>query len=308
MSNYQYEYNLSKQERYRPMNDNTYNRLSEDMQEIYVKYCLPDDLSGLTMDSVILSPKNKKKVDEFLIETQYKKKFMFYGLKPVNRLIASGASGTGKTFLAKCIAASFGYELLAIDIANALSTGVAATAIRDIFSLGNEIGNAIIFLDECDAIARSREDKSVPEDPNVRRANNAIFQQLDRMNPDCIFYAATNMFKELDTAFVSRFNVRMEFDRPPLDNIREALNKFLLSAFTIKEDMDPKLEEVILWHARNYIGLSYRNMQTWVERAEKNAIIKGREYIFTSEIFKYFMEEMRVEVGFKGDKPYLYQV
>lgn len=290
------------------MNDNTYNRLSEGMQEIYVKYCLPDDLSGLTMDSVILSPKNKKKVDEFLIETQYKKKFMSYGLKPVNRLIASGASGTGKTFLAKCIAASFGYELLAIDIANALSTGVAATAIKDIFSLGNEIGNAIIFLDECDAIARSREDKSVPEDPNVRRANNAIFQQLDRMNPDCIFYAATNMLKELDTAFVSRFNVRMEFDRPPLDNIREALNKFLLSAFTIKEDMDPKLEEVILWHARNYIGLSYRNMQTWVERAEKNAIIKGREYIFISEIFKYFMEEMRVEVGFKGDKPYLYQV
>lgn len=289
------------------MNSTLYNSLSEEMQDIYMRYCLPDDLSGLTMDSIILSEENKKKVDDFLIETKYKQKFISYGLQPVNRIIASGASGTGKTFLAKCLANSFGYELIAIDIANALSTGTAAVAISNIFKLGNEIGKAIIFLDECDAIARNREDKSVPEDPNVRRAVNAIFQQLDRMNPDCIFYSATNLFKELDVAYVRRFNVQLVFNRPPLDNLVDTINKFMLPGFSLDLDMDEQVRNIVLWHAKNYTGLSYDGIQTWVERAEKNAIIEDREIVKESEIYKYFMEAMRIKVSYKNDEPYLYQ-
>lgn len=289
------------------MNSTLYNSLSEEMQDIYMRYCLPDDLSGLTMDSIILSEENKKKVDDFLIETKYKQKFISYGLQPVNRIIASGASGTGKTFLAKCLANSFGYELIAVDIANALSTGTAAVAISNIFKLGNEIGKAIIFLDECDAIARNREDKSVPEDPNVRRAVNAIFQQLDRMNPDCIFYSATNLFKELDVAYVRRFNVQLVFNRPPLDNLVDTINKFMLPGFSLDLDMDEQVRNIVLWHAKNYTGLSYDGIQTWVERAEKNAIIEDREIVKESEIYKYFMEAMRIKVSYKNDEPYLYQ-
>lgn len=289
------------------MNSTLYNSLSEEMQDIYMRYCLPDDLSGLTMDSIILSEENKKKVDDFLIETKYKQKFISYGLQPVNRIIASGASGTGKTFLAKCLANSFGYELIAVDIANALSTGTAAVAISNIFKLGNEIGKAIIFLDECDAIARNREDKSIPEDPNVRRAVNAIFQQLDRMNPDCIFYSATNLFKELDVAYVRRFNVQLVFNRPPLDNLVDTINKFMLPGFSLDLDMDEQVRNIVLWHAKNYTGLSYDGIQTWVERAEKNAIIEDREIVKESEIYKYFMEAMRIKVSYKNDEPYLYQ-
>lgn len=290
------------------MNAETYEGLSEELQSIYNRYCLPDDLSGLTIDSVILSEENKHKVDEFLIETQYKRKFMKYGLKPVNRIINYGASGTGKTFLTKCLAAHFNYELLAIDIANALSTGVAAKALEDIFVLGNHIGKAIIFLDECDAIARDRSDKSVPEDPNVRRANNALFQLLDRMNPDCIFVAASNLYGELDPAFVRRFNVQMQFDRPPLDNLEEYIRKFLHPSFTINYDMQEDIKEIILWHARNYAQLSYDEIETWVERAEKKAIIRDEEVVSEKEIYDYFMQSLRVRLGRGEDgKYYLYK-
>lgn len=233
---------------------------------------------------------------------------MSYGLKPINRIIASGASGTGKTFLAKCLAATFGYELLSIDIANALSTGVAAVAISEIFKLGNTIGKAIIFLDECDAIARNREDKTVPEDPNVRRANNAIFQQLDRMNPDCIFYSATNLFKELDPAFVRRFNVSLFFGRPPLDDLDETIKKFMLPSFTLEKDMDPSITSVVLWHARDYTGLSYDSIEDWVERSEKTAVINDTTVIKESEIYGYFMEAMKIKVSYnKEGNVYLYQ-
>ena len=291
------------------MNQELFESLPEKLQTSYLKYCLPDKLDGLTIDSVILSDENKKKVNDFLTETKYKQKFISYGLEPINRMLNYGASGTGKTFLTKCLAAHFGYELLAIDIANALSTGVAATALEDVFELGNHIGKAIIFLDECDAIARDRSDKSVPEDPNVRRANNALFQLLDRMNPDCIFISATNLYKELDPAFVRRFNLKLQFDRPPLENLDETIRKFMHPSFTIIADMDEQIRDIIMWNARNYTGLSYDEIQTWVERAEKASIINDSEEILESEIYNYFMESMRIKISYDDSgRPYLYQL
>lgn len=291
------------------MNKELYDSLSEEMQSIWNRYCLPDDLSGLSMNSIILSPENKSRVDEFLVETKYKGKFIEYGLQPINRILNYGASGTGKTFLTKCLAAHFGYELLSIDIANALSTGVAATALEDVFKLGNYIGKAIIFLDECDAIARDRADKSVPEDPNVRRANNALFQLLDRMNPECIFVSATNLYTELDPAFVRRFNLKLKFDRPKLDNLEQTIKKFMLPKFTMKEDMNPTIKKIILYHAENYTGLSYDEIETWVERAEKLAIMSDTDVIKETDIYKFFMDSLRVKVCYdKKGEPYLHQV
>lgn len=292
------------------MNSELYESLSDDMKTAYNRYCLPDDLTGLTMDSVILSDENRRKIDEFLIETEYKMKFMDYGLKPINRIICYGASGTGKTFMTKCLAATFGYELLAIDIANALSTGNAPVALENIFELGNHIGKAIIFLDECDAIARNRETKQANEDPSVRRANNALFQFLDRMNPECVFVSATNLYTELDPAFVRRFNVKMRFDIPPLDDLEQTIRKFMHPAFDMDMDMDKDVRDILLYHAKDYTALSYYEIQTWVERAEKTAIIEGSETLKESEIYRHFMDSMRVTVNTdkKTGKLYLHQI
>ena len=292
------------------MNTELYNSLPEDLQDIYTKYCLPDKLDGLTLESVILSDENRRKINDFVTETRFKDRFVHYGLEPVNRILNYGASGTGKTFLTKCMAAEFGYELLAIDIAQALSTGTAAVALENIFKLGNHIGKAIIFLDECDAIARDRTSNKLNEDANVRRANNALFQLLDRMNPSCIFVSCTNLYTELDVAFVRRFNLKLRFDRPALEDLESAINKFLLKDFTIENDMDEQVKEVILYHARNYTGLSYDEIETWVERAEKLAIMRDSTIIKETDIYNFFMDSLRVKVSYneKTGKPYLYQV
>ena len=292
------------------MKEELFKSLSPDLQDAYIQYCLPDDLSKLTIDSVILSAENKEKIDAFLVETEYKDKFIRYGLEPVNRILSYGASGTGKTFLTKCLAAHFGYELLSLDINSAISTGAAAHAIESIFKLGNHLGKCIIFLDECDVIARDRTDKSVPVKPETREAINGIFQLLDRMNSDCIFIAATNLYDELDPAFVRRFNVKLKFDRPIIDKLDDVINKFIHPAFTINNDMEIEIKDIILEYARNYTELSYDEIETWVERAEKQAIIKGSEIIEETEIYKFFMESLRIRVYTNEDDNslYLYQI
>ena len=289
------------------MDKQLFDSLSDKHKDIYSRLIMEVD-TDISLDSVILSDENKEKVQKLITETKYKDKFLKYGFKPVNRMLNYGASGTGKTFLTKALANYFGYEMLYIDIAKALSTGTAAQALEEIFDLGNAIGKAVIFLDECDAIARRRDMKEANEDPSVRRANNALFQLLDQMNPNCLFVSATNLVNELDAAFYRRFNLKLEFFRPSLDSIDETINKFKKDDFTIIGDMDKRIKEILLWHARNYTSLSYFEIQDWVERAEKNAIISDTLDVSESEIYGYFMQSMRVKVGYNEDgSPYLYQ-
>ena len=123
------------------MNSDIYSSLSDEMREVYDKYCLNDNLSGLKISNVILSEMNKDLLSEFLKENKCKMDFLKYDLQPINRLLFYGDSGTGKTYLTKCMAAELGYTLLAIDIANALSTGNAPIAIEQVFKLANDIGS-----------------------------------------------------------------------------------------------------------------------------------------------------------------------
>lgn len=291
------------------MDKERFDSLSPELQDAYMQFCLPDDLSKLTINSVILSEENKKLIDGFLVETEYKSKFVKYGLAPVNRILNYGASGTGKTFLTKCLAAHFGYDLLSIDINNAIDSGNAAQAIEKVFQLADFLGKCIIFLDECDVIARNRTDKSVPTKPGTREAINGIFQLLDRMNPDCIFVAATNLYEDLDTAFVRRFNLKLRFDRPKLSNLEETFKKFMHPAFTLENDMDEKIKSIVLDYARNYTGLSYDEIETWVERAEKLAIMQDTEVIKETDIYSFFMDSLRIKVCTDKDgKLYLHQI
>ena len=95
------------------------NSLPEEYKDIYVKLCMQVDLD-ISLDSVILSKDNRAKIEDFIKETEYKEKFIEYGLKPVNRLIFYGASGTGKTYLSKALANHFGYEMLLLHCVQVL--------------------------------------------------------------------------------------------------------------------------------------------------------------------------------------------
>lgn len=256
--------------------------------------------TNIELESVILSDDNKHKVQLFLKEIDARDKLLEYGLYPNNRLLFYGASGTGKTFLAKALSNRMKYTMLYIDIAKALSNNTVAMNVSQIFEYAEAKRNCIIFLDECDSITMSRYNSSYDDTAAVRRATNSIFQCLDQMSPYNVFIAATNLLFKIDPAFERRMNLKLEFRRPEL-NIKDAIRHFIFPKFVIIDDVDKTTEDIISRRASQYAKLSYYEIQGLVERAMKDAIISGTNVVHTKNIYKDLASAMNVKITFKTE-------
>lgn len=256
--------------------------------------------TSISIDSVILSDENKRKIGDFLNEISAREKLLKYGLQPMNRLLFYGDSGCGKTYLSKALSNYLGFEMLYIDIANAITSGSVAENIAEVFKYANAKGNCIIFLDECDSIAWNRDTDKNSDGGTIRRATNSLFQQMDQMNPYNIIISATNMLYRLDAAFERRFNQKLEFRRPKeaLDNI---IYKFLFvdKGFSIAHDLDVTTKNVV----EKKMCTSYYEIQGVVERAMKHAVMNDSLIISETYIYKKLVEVMDIKVSFKTDKP-----
>lgn len=259
---------------------------------------MPVDTS-ISIDSVILSEDNKEKLKEFLAEQDCRGKLIAHKLYPMNRLLFYGASGTGKTLLAKALSNYLGYAMLYIDIAQTLSDKSVAKNISNIFKLADALGRCIVFFDEVDSIAWNR-DSSTPDGDVARRATNSLFQYLDQMNPENIFISATNMLHRLDPAFERRFNMKFEFRRP--NNLEYAINKFLFDGFHIIDDVDPDRKNIIIKRAEASPKLSYYEIQGIVERAMKKSVMKDTYDVPASVIYDDIARTERIKMYFKSDK------
>lgn len=250
--------------------------------------------TNISIESVILSEENKRKISEFLVEIENADKFIEYGLEPMNRLLFYGASGCGKTYLGKALSNKLGYQMLYVDIAEALSNNSVAKNIKAAFEIANK-GNTIIFLDECDSIAWNR-NSDANDTGTVRRATNALFQAMDQMNPKTVIICATNMLARLDPAFERRFNLKMRFERPK-GNLVDTITEFLLSGFELINDCTSEQVRII----GNRTSMSFYEIQIIVERAMKRAIIQDRKEIPLSDIFKDIAETMDLKLKFGTD-------
>lgn len=258
----------------------------EDREEY--KSLLMDVDTNIDISSVILSDKNKKLIQEFIDEYKEKDTLYMYGLKPMNRLLFYGASGTGKTFLAKALSNKLNKTMLYVDISKSLTDSSAAKSVSDIFYLANKYKNCIIFLDECDSIAWSRDSKR-SDGGDIRRVTNSIFQQLDQMDPDVIFISCTNMMKRLDPAFARRFDLKMEF-RKPDKPIRYIAEKFLHSPFKLELDATQQDEQLVAKRS----NLSYYEYQIIVERCMKKAILKNHT---TDVKLSDVIRDIKIQIG-----------
>ena len=280
--------------------------VSQKGQETYRRLCIPVK-TDVKLDSVILSDENEYKLNEFITERENQKKFAGLGLDVMNRLLLYGASGTGKTYLTRAIATYFNVPLLQMDVSKIKAEDLSQS-LTDIFALAQELGKVVIFIDECDSICWSRDDKDNKDDAAVRRANNTLFQLLDQLNEEAIFVSATNLYENLDPAFVRRFNIKMKFLAPKIDNFGLAVKKFIGRAFSYEEDMMPDVRAIVDFQARNFSRMSYYQIKDWVQRAEKVAIINNTTRIKESAIYDQLMKEMRIEVKYDSEsKPYLHQ-
>lgn len=273
-------------------------------EEILTKYkhlFMPVD-TNIDINSVLLSDENKLKIVEFLKEYNSKDKLAKYGLKPMNRLLMYGDSGTGKTFLTKALSNYMKYTMLYVDIAKSLSEDTVAQNISDIFVCANELKNCIIFFDECDSIAWNRDAKTA-EGGTVRRAVNSLFQQLDQIDPSNVFVSATNMLKRLDPAFERRFDMKLEF-RKPDSGLDKTVEKFMFKEFILDKDVaESKLDLM-----NRKVSMSYYEIQIITERNMKKAILNnnptkdGKVVVKLSSIFNDLAVHMQMKLRFGTDK------
>lgn len=281
-------------------------KLPQKMQDTYKYYCVTEEARNLTMDSIILTPDIKTEVDKFRNEFEHREEFYKFGLTNINRILSYGASGTGKTFLAKCLASHYNLELFTVDLASIISSENAYAELASVFELARYVKNSIIFLDECDQIARER--GSLNNDPKLRQLINGLFKLMDALDKTNICIAATNMEGQLDRAFVRRFDTKLKFYRPDINFIDNTIEKFIHPDFTYIKDANENIRYALMESAKNYTGLSYAEIEIWVQRAEKEAILSGRTEFTQSEVYNFLMRSM----GFKMSEhelfgKYLYQ-
>ncbi len=267
---------------------NLLDRMTEADREAYGHLIMSVD-TNISINSVILSDDNKEKLNQFLEEYRFRDKLMGYGLKPINRLLFYGASGTGKTFLTKALSNYMGKDMIYVDIAQSLSEDTVAKNISDIFHVAHKYKNCIVFFDECDSVAWSRDSKN-SDGGTIRRATNSIFQQLDQMDYDTVFVACTNMLRRLDPAFERRFDMKFEFRRPD-KKLRDVFKKFLFKDFRLIEDVGEKDEQVV----KSRSTLSYYEYQIITERNMKKAVIHGTTDVRLSDI----LTDVSIQIGSK---------
>ena len=142
------------------------------------------------------------------------------------RLLMFGDPGTGKSLLASHIAAQLGRPLYIARLDALISSRLGETAknVRGIFDF-IPVRNAVLFLDEMDAIAKLRDDRQ--ELGELKRVVNAVIQGLDTLTNDVIVIGATNHPHLLDRAIFRRFPYKLELGPPSEDTRAEMWRTFL---------------------------------------------------------------------------------
>jgi hypothetical protein len=184
-------------------------------------------------------------------------------------LLLFGPPGTGKTLLAGHIAASLGrpFYILRLDSLISSRLGETAKNIRGVFEFV-PTRNAVLFLDEMDAIAKVRDDRH--ELGELKRVVNTVLQGLDSLSDDVVTIGATNHPHLLDPAIWRRFPYKAELTLPDRD-VRESL----WSHFLFQGDQTRRDEATLL--ARVSDGLNGADIENIALAARRRSILAKQE-------------------------------
>ncbi|HEY5748206.1 MAG TPA: ATP-dependent zinc metalloprotease FtsH [Chryseolinea sp.] len=188
----------------------------------------------------------KEEVKEIVDFLKTPGKFTKLGGKIPKGALLVGPPGTGKTLLAKAVAGEAGVPFFSLSGSDFVEmfVGVGAARVRDLFKQAKEKAPCIVFIDEIDAIGRSRGRGQLPG-ANDERENtlNSLLVEMDGFATDSgvIILAATNRPDVLDSALLrpGRFDRQISIDKPDIVG-REAIFKVHLKPIKLDPSLDPK--------------------------------------------------------------------
>ncbi|AKP52745.1 ATP-dependent zinc metalloprotease FtsH [Cyclobacterium amurskyense] len=200
----------------------------------------------ITFDNVAGLDEAKEEVEEIVEFLKTPAKFTKLGGKIPKGALLIGPPGTGKTLLAKAVAGEAGVPFFTLSGSDFVEmfVGVGAARVRDLFKQAKEKAPCIIFIDEIDAIGRSRGKGQMPGSNDERENTlNSLLVEMDGFGTDSgvIVLAATNRPDVLDSALLraGRFDRQISIDKPDIVG-REAIFKVHLEPIKTADDIEPK--------------------------------------------------------------------
>ncbi len=218
---------------------------------------------------IFLTKENVKLFQGLLREYQKSDEIKKHGLKVRSKVLFCGPPGCGKTLCAEVFANELGLPLFVVKLDRLISSylGETATNIRKIFEFARR-QPCVLFLDEFDALARSRVDGA--EHSELRRVVNSLLLFIDQIQPSGFLLAATNLDQSLDAAIWRRFDEIAWFDEPDLSMVR----KYLSNAF---KNIDTAFDASS--YATKLKGNSYANLEKICNQAIKLSILGRRKSV-----------------------------
>ena len=244
-----------------------------------------DNKKKITFKDVAGAKEAKEELEEVVDFLKSPKKFLEIGAKIPKGLLLMGAPGTGKTLLARAVAGEAGvpfYHLSGSEFVE-MFVGVGASRVRDLFKEAKRNSPAIIFIDEIDAVGRSRGIGLGGGNDEREQTLNQILVEMDGFEPNekLIVIAATNRPDVLDRALLrpGRFDRRVTIDLPDRES-REDILQVHSKGKPLAEDVNLKVV------AERTPGFSGADLASIMNEAAILAAREGRKLISQYDLIR----------------------
>lgn len=238
---------------------------------------------------IVLAKDGESLIDGLIEEHRRGEELRRHNLPLRSKILFCGPPGCGKTLAAEVVARELSLPLYTakLDVIISSFLGETSSNLRRIFDVAMK-RPCILFLDEFDALARSRKDDS--EHSELRRVVNTLLMFIDRFKGRGLVIAATNLESTLDTAVWRRFDEVIVFD-PPIDREITTMLALRFRNFPVNFDLDKQVSKLR--------GLSYAEIERVSFEAIKGAVLKRRKFVSETEFASAVKAELRRKAASK---------
>ena len=243
--------------------------------------------TGVNFKDVAGQDEAKESLQEVVDFLHNPKRYTDIGAKLPKGALLVGPPGTGKTLLAKAVAGEAGVPFFSLSGSDFVEmfVGVGASRVRDLFKEAQKVAPCIIFIDEIDAIGKSRDSRYGGGNDEREQTLNQLLAEMDGFDTSkgLLILAATNRPEVLDKALLrpGRFDRRIIVDKPDLKGRLETLK---VHSKDVKMDESVDLDALALATA----GLVGSDLANMINEAAINAVKNGRQLVNQSDLFEAF--------------------